>query len=184
MSKRYKDKGRIEGPFVALLKEPMASPAWRTMSPFGRLLFIALKARYNNNLKNNGRLYLSVRTAAKETGLNKNTIARAFHENVHYGFIRMTAPGCLGVWRSWQGTSLAAHRTRLHDRPANQGFYTLGWHHFSGPTKTETRPVQRDRLSRPSRHTTVPSNGTLSRQTVPSDRTYRRTSLSRPTGHI
>lgn len=105
MSRRYKDKGRIEGPFVPLLKETMASPAWRTMSPVGRLLYIALKARYGINLKNNGRIYLSVRMAARETGLNKDTITRAFHENVHYGFIRMTEAGCLGL----EGRGKAPH---------------------------------------------------------------------------
>jgi hypothetical protein len=105
MSRKYKDKGRIEGPFVALLKETMASPAWRTMSPVGRLLYIALKARYSNNFKNNGRIYLSVRMAAKETGLNKDTITRAFHENTHYGFIRMTEAGCLGL----EGRGKAPH---------------------------------------------------------------------------
>jgi hypothetical protein len=105
MSRKHQDKGRIAGPFVPLLKETMAAPAWRTMSPFGRLLFIALKARYSINLKNNGRIYLSVRMAAKEAGLNKNTIARAFHENVHYGFIRLTEPGCLGL----EGRGKAPH---------------------------------------------------------------------------
>jgi hypothetical protein len=60
-------------------------------------LYIALKQRYSFNFKNNGRIYLSVRIAAKETRLNKNTIARAFHENMHYGFICRTEPGCLGV---------------------------------------------------------------------------------------
>jgi hypothetical protein len=105
MSRRHKDKGRIGGPFVPLLKETMSAPAWKTMSPFGRLLYIALKARYGIDLKNNGRIYLSVRTAAMETGLNKNTISRAFHENVHYGFIRMTAPGCLGL----EGRGKAPH---------------------------------------------------------------------------
>jgi hypothetical protein len=33
-----------------------------------------LKQRYSFNFKNNGRIYLSIRIAAKETGLNKNTL--------------------------------------------------------------------------------------------------------------
>ena len=64
MSKRYKDKGRIDGPFVALLKDTMASPAWKAMSPYARLVYIALKQRFSFNFKNNGKLYLSVRKAA------------------------------------------------------------------------------------------------------------------------
>ena len=97
MSRKHKDKGKIGGLFVPLLKDRLKSRAWRTTSPYARLLYIALKSRYGFEIKNNGRIYLSARTAAEETGLNRKTIARAFHELVHYGFIVMTEPGCLGV---------------------------------------------------------------------------------------
>jgi hypothetical protein len=97
MSRRYKEKGRIEGRFVPLLIDTMKSKAWRTMSPYACKLYITLKSRYSLDSRNNGRIYLSARTAAEETGLNRKTVARAFHELVHYGFIVMTEPGCLGV---------------------------------------------------------------------------------------
>ena len=97
MSKRFKYKGHIENRFVPLLVNTMKSKAWRTMSPYACKLYIALKARYSFKLKNNGRIYLSARTAAEETGLNRKTVARAFHELVHYGLIVMSEPGCLGV---------------------------------------------------------------------------------------
>jgi hypothetical protein len=95
--KRKKDKGRIDGPFVALLKDTMAAPAWRAMSPQARVLFIALKARYSFTLKNNGRIYLSLRQAADETGLDKDQVAHCFRELQYYGFVAQTEPGCLGV---------------------------------------------------------------------------------------
>ena len=44
--KPRKDKGRIEGPFVPVLIGTMKSAAWRTMSPYARVLYIALKSRY------------------------------------------------------------------------------------------------------------------------------------------
>jgi hypothetical protein len=94
--KPRRDKGRL-APFVPLLKETMATPAWRAMSPNARMLYIALKQRYSTNLKNNGRLYLSARVAANEVGLGKNIMARCFRELQHYGFIVQTAGGCLGV---------------------------------------------------------------------------------------
>jgi hypothetical protein len=97
MSKGHRDKGSIEGPFVPLLVNTMKSKAWRTMSPYASRLYIALKARYSFKIKNNGRIYLSARTAAEETGFNKSTVVRAFHELAHYGFIVMTEPGCLGL---------------------------------------------------------------------------------------
>ncbi len=96
MSKRFKEKS-IEGPFVPLLIDTLKSLAWRTSSPYARLVDIALRGRYGFKIKNNGRIYLSVRAAAEETGLDKTTIAHAFHELQHYGFIVMTEPGCLGV---------------------------------------------------------------------------------------
>ena len=93
---RRRDKGRL-APFVPLLKETIATPAWRAMSPSARCVYIALKQRYSSNFKNNGRIYLSVRQAAKEVGVNKETAARGFREIQHYGFGAITSGACLGV---------------------------------------------------------------------------------------
>jgi hypothetical protein len=60
-----RDKGRLP-PFVPLLKDTVRTPAWKAMSPSARCIYIALKQRYSSNFKNNGKLYLSVRQAAKE----------------------------------------------------------------------------------------------------------------------
>jgi hypothetical protein len=135
MSRRNKDKGRLP-PFVPLLKDTIASAAWRAMSPSARCVYIALKQRYSSNFKNNGRLYLSVRQAAKEVGVNKDTAARCFQEIRHYGFGVITSGACLGVdgkgkaphWRltevgymadpptrdflSWNGTPFPASKNR------------------------------------------------------------------------
>jgi hypothetical protein len=93
---RHREKGRLP-PFVPLLKDTIASPAWRAMSPSARCVYIALKQRYSSNFKNNGGLYLSVRQAAKEVGVNKDTAARCFREIQHYGFGVITSGACLGV---------------------------------------------------------------------------------------
>lgn len=103
--KDRRDKGRISGPFVPMLTETMATAAWRAMSPYARVLYVAVKSRYSFKAKNNGRIYLSVRQAAEETGLNKDTVARSFRELSYYGFIVMTNPGCLGV----EGRGKAPH---------------------------------------------------------------------------
>jgi hypothetical protein len=97
MSNRNQDKGRL-GPFVALLKDTMASTAWRAMTPHARIVYVALKARYNSNQHNNGRLFLSYRNAMEETGLNSmRVLSQCFRELQHYGFIVLMEPGCLGV---------------------------------------------------------------------------------------
>jgi hypothetical protein len=103
--KDRRDKGRIDGPFVPMLTETMASAAWRAMSPYARVLYVAVKSRYSFKARNNGRIYLSARQAAEETGLNKDTVARGFRELAYYGFIVMTVPGCLGV----EGRGKAPH---------------------------------------------------------------------------
>jgi hypothetical protein len=97
MSSHKKDKGRIEGPFVPMLIQTTSSPAWRAMSPYAREVYRVLKSRYGFDARNNGRIYVSDRDGAEETGFNKDTVGRALRELQHYGFIVMTEPGCLGV---------------------------------------------------------------------------------------
>jgi hypothetical protein len=94
---RHKDKGRIEVPFVPMLVSTRKSAAWRALSPYARETYVTLKARYSNRDHNNGRIYLSTRDGAEETGFNDKTVARCLRELAHYGFIVMTEPGCLGV---------------------------------------------------------------------------------------
>jgi hypothetical protein len=96
MSRRTEDKGRLP-PFVPLIKKTLDAPAWRATSHGARSLYVALKRRYNKDAHNNGRLYLSQRTAWKEIGSSRQQIARWFRELQHYGFIVLTVPGCLGV---------------------------------------------------------------------------------------
>ena len=95
--KHRRDKGRIEGPFVPRLIDTGATAAWRAMSPYARVVYMALKSRYSIKARNNGRIYLSARDGAEETGFDMKTVARALRELKHYGFILMTEAGCLGV---------------------------------------------------------------------------------------
>jgi DNA-binding transcriptional MocR family regulator len=91
-----KRKRKIKGPFVAVPKAILNAPAWRTMSPEGRLLWIDLRGWLRNDGLNNGKVLRSCRDAAESIGLSKNTVARRFAELRHYGFLRKTAPGFLG----------------------------------------------------------------------------------------
>jgi hypothetical protein len=95
--KSRKDKGRIEGPFVPMLIDTMASPAWKAMSPYARVVYIALRSRDGHKIRNNGRIYLSARDGAEDTGFDLKTVARCLRELAHYGFTVMTERGCLGV---------------------------------------------------------------------------------------
>jgi hypothetical protein len=82
---------------VAVPKAIMATPAWRVMSAEGRLLWIDLRGWLRNDDLNNGKVHRSCRDAAKSLGFNKDTIACRFAENEHYGFLRKTSEGFLGV---------------------------------------------------------------------------------------
>jgi hypothetical protein len=94
---KFRDKGRIPGGYVAVLKDTLDSPAWRAMSMGARCLYIELKRPYNRDLGNNGRLFLPVRKAVIQSGTSRQQIGRWFRELQHYGFIVMTTKHQLGV---------------------------------------------------------------------------------------
>jgi hypothetical protein len=101
MSNRHRDKGRLP-PLVPLLKETMQSAAWRAMSPSA-----LSRSRLGTALTSETTVEFTFlyENAANETGLNKDTIARAFRELERYGFIVQTKGGCLGV----EGKGKAPH---------------------------------------------------------------------------
>jgi len=94
---RMKRKRQSKGPYVAVPKAITATPAWRTTSAEGRLLWIELRGWLRNDGLNNGKVCRSCRAAAKSLGFNKETIAHKFAELEHYGFLRKTSPGFLGA---------------------------------------------------------------------------------------
>ena len=60
------------------------------MSLGARMLYLHIKARYNIQSHNNGKLYLPTRTAAEELGGSSlHQVGRWFRELQHYGFIVM-----------------------------------------------------------------------------------------------
>ena len=93
---RKKRQRKSKGPHVQVPKAIMATPAWRTMSPWARLLWIDLRGWLRNDDLNNGKVHRACRKAAEAIGANKDTIARRFVELEHFGFLRRTAEGFLG----------------------------------------------------------------------------------------
>jgi hypothetical protein len=118
MSKKF--KGRIDGPFVALLKSTFKAEAWKALSHGSRSLYVALRSRYNPTTEN--AVYLSTRDAEEELGRysNRHNIALWFRELQHYGFIVEVSPAHHGV----NGHGKAPHY-RL----------TEAWHHGKAPTR-------------------------------------------------
>lgn len=96
-----------------VLHETLDAPAWRGMSAGARLLYIALKRRFNHKAHNNGRVYLSVRDAAIELGSKQDQIIRWYRELQHYGFIVKTNEGRRGgrgICPQWRLTECGHHK--------------------------------------------------------------------------
>jgi hypothetical protein len=150
MSSRNKAKGRINGPFVPLLKDTMKTEAWKALSHGARSLYVALKGRYNSKLQN--AVWLSMREARQELGSHSHaeSVQRWFRELQHYGFIVMVSPAHHGVnghgkaphWRlteeghlgkeprrdfqRWDGSLFTEKRTRSRGRDGGHTLYHLG----------------------------------------------------------
>jgi hypothetical protein len=132
MSKRRESREKWP-PFVMVLHETLDAPAWRAMSAGARLLYIALKRRFNHKSHNNGCIYLSLRDAAIELGTAQDQVVRWYRELQHYGFIVKTSEGrrgSRGICPHWRLTECGYHK-----EPATRDF--MRW----DGTPFRSRPV-------------------------------------------
>jgi hypothetical protein len=118
------------------------------MDHIARLLWIALRRKLRNDGLNNGKIYLSCRNAAEAIGGNKDTIARRFAELEHYGFLRKTTEGFLGV----DGRGIAPHY-RFTDlahgtHPATRDYEKWDGSTFKNPPRKSGRKKQNPVLRR------------------------------------
>ena len=127
---KWQKKGKGAGRFVQLPEWLQASPAWATMKPTSRALYIELKRRYTGN--NNGQIILSHRDAAKALNVHRNTVGGLFADLQERGFITMTqAPhlGPSGIGRAsiWALEELPP----AHGRQAGKAF--MRWQNSKAP---------------------------------------------------
>src|SRR5262249_47774503 len=146
-----KRKRQSKGPFVAVSKAILATPAWRAMSPGARLLWIELRGWLRNDGSNNGKAYLACRDAAKAIGTkSKDSIVRWYAENEHYGFLRKTGEGFLGLGGAGSGGRIRFPGPRPGHPPATRSFKKREGQTVRlsppprRPQKTEPRPCHRD----------------------------------------
>lgn len=99
---------------VRLFHWMMKSPAWRTLPPAGRALYIEMAFRYNGS--NNGKIGYSVREAAHDLNIAKDTAGKMFQELEERGFIetaRRSAFSCKARYsREWRLTEFECHVTK------------------------------------------------------------------------
>ena len=142
-AKPYKHNKRGAGRFVQLSEWLQASEAWATMKPGPRVLYIEIKRRFYG--RNNGRIILSHRDAAKALNMNRNTVGRWFQELQDRGFIRMTQAPHLGPTGIGKASMWALDEEPTDDqKPALKRF--ASWTQKQKPrTKNRTpRPKKQD----------------------------------------
>lgn len=123
MAKDYKHKKRGAGRFVQLPEWVQATPAWATLPPGPRALYIELKRRYTGS--NNGEIYLSHRDAATALNVHRNTVGPWFTALEERGLIHMTRGphlGPVGVGRA--STWALAEVGRVDGGKASMAFKT------------------------------------------------------------
>ena len=132
-----------------LPKYMLGSPAWRSLCAPARALYIHVAARFNG--RNNGGIAFSVREAASEVRIAKDTAGRAFAKLVERGFLELAQPGAFTFKArhaaEWRLTALPCDRTGA---PASKAF--MRWRPLD-PPRSETRSQTRD--------PPVPQSGTV-----------------------
>jgi len=91
---RYDARGNKKGKggrFFALQHPMMKSQAWQSLKPNEVAVYIRLAFRFNG--ANNGEIALSVRDAAKEAKINKDTASKALLSLQTKGLIKLVTPG-------------------------------------------------------------------------------------------
>lgn len=93
MPARHNKKGRSlgGGRFVQLHHYLLRSPAWRSLTPAARAIYVEVAMLYDGS--NNGYLALAVRDAGERCRVNKDTAGRAFKELVQAGFLERAQAG-------------------------------------------------------------------------------------------
>ena len=93
MANRQDRRGRSKTgpPFVRLTCYMLESAAWRSLKPAERAIYVELRRRFNG--RNNGWLAFSVRDAADECNVNKDTARQAFATLQERGFTECVTPG-------------------------------------------------------------------------------------------
>jgi hypothetical protein len=156
MAKRH-DKERSDR-YFQIHHYMLKCDAWRALSAPARAVYVQIGSRYNG--ANNGRLAFSVRDAASECDLAKDTAARVFKELVTRGFIEETRHGTLS-----KKTRLASEwRLTAFKCDLTGAFKTCTFMHRGGPEYSSYTPLKRG----PGMNAPVPINSRECPKQLPS----------------
>lgn len=131
--RRVDETGRSIGPprFLKLENWILKTPAWRSLPPASRALYVEIAQRYNGS--NNGEISMSVREAAELIHVAKDTATKSFHELEAKGFIRRNVCGSFN-WKLKHATTWILTEHPFRHEVANKDF--ARW----SPEKPEAGP--------------------------------------------
>lgn len=151
--KSHKHKKRGTARFLQLHEWMLKTPAWRSLPPGPRALYIEIKRRFNGS--NNGEIFLSHRDAAEALAVHRNTVGPWFKMLEDRGFIFMTRGPHLGTSGIGQASIWGLSEEPTPDgKPAQKTFMK-----FKSPaqnlcmadtkkrTRTSTRQAKNDQPS-------------------------------------
>lgn len=104
--------------FLKLEHWLLKTPAWRSLVPASRALYVEIAQRYNGS--NNGEMSLSVREAAHLIHVAKDTANKAFHELEAKGFIRRNVCGSFDWKRRHATTWILTEHSFLDDEATKE----------------------------------------------------------------
>jgi len=131
MARKFHKKG--SGKFIQLEHWVYDSPAWRSLKPGPRALYIELKRRFNGY--NNGQLFLSQREAGRALNVGRDTVGTYFADLETKGFIVKTMGHCLGPSGMGQAAKWALAELPVDGIPASKEFIT--WEKQNPRRKTQ-----------------------------------------------
>ena len=140
-------------PFTMMYVETTDSPAWRALPHGARSLYLFMKRHYNR--KKQKSVFLSIRTAAKELGASRNTVAgwrraltgAGFIVQIQRGFLAIDGHGKAATYRLTDEPFEGQSPTRDFVRRNGNGKQKPG--SKTEPPGSKTEPLVAQKLSHP-----------------------------------
>lgn len=145
--RRHDNKGRSVGVarFVKLEHWMLKTPAWQSLPPAPRALYLELAQRYNGS--NNGEISMSVRESARLLHVAKDTATKAFRELEYKGFIKCNQCGSFN-WKAGKATTWILTEHALPGEFATKEFASWRPENLESGPNSETRCPRTGTLSR------------------------------------
>jgi len=151
MANKQDRRGRSKGgpSYVMLYNWLQDTPAWRSMGPYSKCLYIEIRRRYNGT--NNGAISFSYREAEELLGCSNKPVPGAFRELQERGFIVPVQKGAFSWKVRFQGVGRAT-TWRLGELPQDIPIPEQATHDFKNwQPKNKTRHAESGPKARPKR---------------------------------